>query len=244
MSLITLSYAKIINWLSDVLQEYGIRLNVVNEYGTSKQCSICDTEHENGRVKRGLYICELTGIKINADLNAARNIAKKVGYKTPTPKKILSFIVTTNGVKPITPKEGGNGRDLHGRNPALKGRGGGHWVTHLLRQRGYNCTAERLYVDLDGVHEIDIYCNAGTITVVGEAKVRVGSEVVKDVYYRAQEVRRRYPDKVSGRLVPAIYTMVADPSAVDKARELGVWIVENNKEKVALEEVLRTGQGG
>ena len=74
-----------------------------------------------------------------------------------------------------------------------------------------------------------------------EAKVRVGSEVVKDVYYRAQEVRRRYPDKVSGRLVPAIYTMAADPLAVDKARELGVWIVENN---VVLEEVLRTGQGG
>jgi len=118
------------------------------------------------------------------------------------------------------------------------------WVSYLLRQRGYNCTAERLYVDLDGVHEIDIYCNAGTITVVGEAKVRIGSEVVKDVYYRAQEVRRRYPDKVSGRLVPAIYTMAADPSAVDKARELGVWIVENNKEKVALEEVLRTGQEG
>jgi len=77
-----------------------------------------------------------------------------------------------------------------------------------------------------------------------EAKVRVGSEVMKDAYYRAQGVRRRYPDKVSGRLVPAIYTMAADPSAVDKARELGVWIVENNKEKVALEEVLRTGQGG
>jgi len=99
-------YAKVINWLGEVLQEYGIKINVVNEYGTSKQCSICNMEHEKGRVKRGLYVCELTGIKINADLNAARNIAKKVGYKTPTPRKILSFIVTTNGVKPITPKEG------------------------------------------------------------------------------------------------------------------------------------------
>jgi len=88
------------------LQEYGIRLNVVNEYGTSRQCSICNMEHENGRVKRGLYICELTGIKINADINAARNIAKKAGYKTPTPKKILSYIITTNGVKSLTPMEG------------------------------------------------------------------------------------------------------------------------------------------
>jgi putative transposase len=104
-------FNKIINWLKDVLEEYGIKLNVVNEYGTSKQCSICNMEHEKGRVKRGLYICESTGIKINADLNAARNIAKKAGYKTPTPKKILSFIVTTNGVKPITPKRGSNGRD-------------------------------------------------------------------------------------------------------------------------------------
>ena len=99
-------YVKIIKWLGEVLQEYGIRLNVVNEYGTSKQCSICNANHENGRIKRGLYVCPVTGIKINADLNAARNIAKRAGYETPIPRKILSYIVTSNGVKPLTPKEG------------------------------------------------------------------------------------------------------------------------------------------
>jgi putative transposase len=99
-------FAKIIKWLGEVLQEYGIKLNVVNEHGTSRQCSICSMNHESGRVKRGLYICESTGIKINADLNAARNIARKVGYNTPIPRKILSYIITTNGVKPLTPMEG------------------------------------------------------------------------------------------------------------------------------------------
>jgi putative transposase len=99
-------FNKIVNWLGDVLEEYGIRLNMVNEYGTSRQCSICSMKHENGRVMRGLYICPVTGIKINADLNAARNIAKRIGYNTPIPRKILSYIVTTNGVKPLTPKEG------------------------------------------------------------------------------------------------------------------------------------------
>jgi putative transposase len=99
-------FNKIINWLGDVLEEYGIKLNIVNEYGTSKQCSICSMKHENGRVKRGLYLCQTTGIKINADLNAARNIARRVGYETPIPRKILSYIITTNGVKPLTPKEG------------------------------------------------------------------------------------------------------------------------------------------
>ncbi len=99
-------FNKIINWLKDVLEEYGIKLHVVNEYGTSKQCSICNMEHEKGRIKRGLYVCETTGIEINADINAARNMAKRVGYNAPIPRKILSYIVTTNGVKPITPKEG------------------------------------------------------------------------------------------------------------------------------------------
>jgi len=118
-------FNKIINWLGDVLEEYGIRLNVVNEYGTSRQCSICDMKHENGRVKRGLYICETTGIKINADLNAARNIARKVGYNTPIPRKILSYIVTTNGVKPLTPKEGVTIETPHSETLAQKGQGGG-----------------------------------------------------------------------------------------------------------------------
>jgi len=99
-------FNRIIRWLGEVLEEYGIKLNVVNEYGTSRQCSICDMKHENGRVKRGLYVCPVTGIGINADLNAARNIAKRLGYEAPIPKKILSYIVTTNGVKPLTPKEG------------------------------------------------------------------------------------------------------------------------------------------
>ncbi|MFP3311769.1 MAG: transposase [Caldivirga sp.] len=99
-------FNKVIRWLGEVLQKYGIRLNVVNEYGTSRQCSICNINHENGRIKRGLYICQTTGIKINADLNAARNIAKRAGYETPMPRRILSYIITTNGVKSLTPKEG------------------------------------------------------------------------------------------------------------------------------------------
>jgi transposase len=65
------------------------------------------------------------GIGINADLNAARNIARRVGYNTPIPRKILSYIVTTNGVKPLTPKEGETTKTPKIK-PHPKGRGGGH----------------------------------------------------------------------------------------------------------------------
>jgi hypothetical protein len=111
------------------------------------------------------------------------------------------------------------------------------WVSYFLRQRGYSCTAERLWVNKS--YEFDIYCNAGSITVVGEAKVRAGAGIVEDVLHRAQELQHRRPDKVSGRLVPVLYTMLADPSARQRARELKVWLIENNRELVALEEVLQ-----
>ena len=111
------------------------------------------------------------------------------------------------------------------------------WVSYLLGQRGYRCVAEHLWVD--NSYELDIYCNAGSITVAGEAKVRAGAGIVEDVLHRAQELQHRQPDKVSGRLVPVLYTMLADPSARQRARELKVWLIENNRELVALEETLQ-----
>jgi hypothetical protein len=109
-------------------------------------------------------------------------------------------------------------------------------VQYLLEQRGYRCTAERLRLDAD--YELDIYCNAGVLTAVGEAKVRAGGRDVEKALERAQELLRRQPDKISGRLVPVFYTLVAEPSAVLKAKELKIWLIESKREVVALEEVL------
>jgi hypothetical protein len=109
-------------------------------------------------------------------------------------------------------------------------------VQYLLEQRGYKCTAERLRLDAD--YELDIYCNAGVLTAVGEAKVRAGGRDVEKALERAQELLRRQPDKISGRLVPVFYTLVAEPSAVQKAKELKIWLIESRREVVTLEEVL------
>jgi hypothetical protein len=113
---------------------------------------------------------------------------------------------------------------------------GREMVGYLLEQRGYKCTAERLRLDAD--YELDIYCNAGVLTAVGEAKVRAGGRDVEKVFERAQELLRRQPDKISGKLVPVFYTLVAEPSAVLKAKELGVWLIESKREVVTLEDVL------
>jgi hypothetical protein len=109
-------------------------------------------------------------------------------------------------------------------------------VQYLLERRGYKCTAERLRLDAD--YELDIYCNAGALTAVGEAKVRAGGRDVEKALERARELQRRQPEKISGKLVPVLYTLLAEPPAVQKAKELKVWLIESRREVVTLEEVL------
>jgi hypothetical protein len=116
---------------------------------------------------------------------------------------------------------------------------GREMVQYLLEQRGYRCVAERLRLDAD--YELDIYCNAGAITAVGEAKVRAGGRDVERALERARELQRRWPERISGRLVAVLYTLVAEPSAVQRARELKVWLIESKREVVALEEALGAG---
>jgi hypothetical protein len=142
-------------------------------------------------------------------------------------KRIENRMATKEQIESITISVEESGRDM---------------VQYLLEQRGYKCAAERLRLDAD--YELDIYCNAGAVTAVGEAKVRAGGRDVEKALERAQELLRRQPDKISGRLVPVFYTLVAEPSAVQRAKELGVWLIESRREVVALEEVLGGGRGG
>jgi hypothetical protein len=108
-------------------------------------------------------------------------------------------------------------------------------VQYLLEQRGHRCVAERLRGDSD--YEFDIYCNAGALTAVGEANVMAGGRDVERAFERARELLRRWPDKISGRLVPVLYALVAEPSAVQRARELKVWLIESRRELVPLDTV-------
>ena len=136
-------------------------------------------------------------------------------------KRIEDKMATKEQIESITISVEDSGRDM---------------VQYLLEQRGHRCAVERLRLDSD--YELDIYCNAGALTAVGEAKVRAGRRDVERAFERAQELQRRWPDKISGKLVPVLYALVTEPSAVQRAKELKVWLIEGKREVVALEEVL------
>jgi len=57
---------------------YGINYIEVDEAYTSQTCSICGDINKNNRKHRGLYVCKKCGSVVNADVNGARNILKKV----------------------------------------------------------------------------------------------------------------------------------------------------------------------
>jgi hypothetical protein len=54
-----------------------------------------------------LYACRRTGRKVNADVNAALNIARRNGYRIKITRKIKSYLVTHNDVKPLKPRPEG-----------------------------------------------------------------------------------------------------------------------------------------
>jgi transposase len=65
-----------------------------------------------------LYACRRNGRKVNADVNAELNIARRNGYRIKITRKIKSYLVTHNGVKPLNPRRRANTQDPEVRNPA------------------------------------------------------------------------------------------------------------------------------
>ncbi|WP_240922516.1 transposase [Thermococcus sp. 9N3] len=81
----------VIKRLTEVAEEYGIQVELVNEAFTSKLCPVCGRPHEEARFVRGLFKCPATGLVFNADLVGAFNILKKaVNTITPNPSGLYA----------------------------------------------------------------------------------------------------------------------------------------------------------
>jgi transposase len=69
----------------------GITVIRVSEAYTSQKCSSCGIITKKNRCSRGLYLCQTCGERLNADLNAARNI--------------LHRYLSTNSSSQVVPRE-------------------------------------------------------------------------------------------------------------------------------------------
>ena len=85
------------NKLNQLKEEYGIIITEVNPAYTSKTCSNCGYVSPNNRKSQSVFICAFCGKKINADVNAARNIllrsSQEIGNIYISKSKVLNKLV-------------------------------------------------------------------------------------------------------------------------------------------------------
>jgi IS605 OrfB family transposase len=62
-------------------KQYGIDYELHEESYTSQDCAGCGIRRKQNRIHRGLYCCASCSLVINADVNGALNIIKKVAPK-------------------------------------------------------------------------------------------------------------------------------------------------------------------
>lgn len=70
------SYFELQQFISYKAGLYGIEVRKINPYHTSQNCSVCGHWEEGQRVDQSHFVCKSCGATLNADFNAARNIAK------------------------------------------------------------------------------------------------------------------------------------------------------------------------
>lgn len=79
------SYYQLQQYITYKAKKYGIEVRKVNPYHTSQDCSECGQWMEGQRVSQSTFICKNPecskfGEVVNADYNAARNIAKSTNF--------------------------------------------------------------------------------------------------------------------------------------------------------------------
>jgi chromosome segregation ATPase len=101
-------------------------------------------------------------------------------------------------------------------------------IAYRLREKGIAITniSSLILEDM----EIDIYATDTNICLIGEAKTRVGVNVVEKVDKDIEKLCRKYPNYLKDKVIKVIYGMQVLPDAVDEARKRGIWLVTANKE--------------
>ncbi len=79
--------------LKSKCEYYGINYIEVDEAYTSQTCSVCGDINRNNRKHRGLYVCKKCGNVMNADVNGALNILKKVAGESVVRRILGSGLV-------------------------------------------------------------------------------------------------------------------------------------------------------
>jgi len=82
---------------------------------------------------------------------------------------------------------------------------------------------DRIWID---GREINIYGTSGDLCVIGEATVRLSVKLLEELEEKIDYIRGRKPDLLKPRMIKVVYVDYAVPSALEKARDKGIWVLK------------------
>ena len=74
------SYYELQQFITYKAKRHGIEVRKINPAYTSQRCSRCGNLEDGQRIDQATFVCKACGLKLNADVNAARNIAMSTEF--------------------------------------------------------------------------------------------------------------------------------------------------------------------
>lgn len=74
------SYFELQQFIKYKASKYGIEVRMINPAYTSQVCSVCGNLEDGQRIDQAHFKCKACGAELNADFNAARNIAMSTNF--------------------------------------------------------------------------------------------------------------------------------------------------------------------
>jgi uncharacterized protein YoxC len=92
----------------------------------------------------------------------------------------------------------------------------------LSKELGIEIKLDRLFIN---DKEINIYGASGDICVIGEAFVRVGPRIVREIEEKIELIRKYKPEFLKPKLIKVIYADVVPPKVLELASKNNIWVL-------------------
>jgi len=105
-------------------------------------------------------------------------------------------------------------------------------IKHRIKQDlNVDMELDRVFVDS---MEINIYGANKDLCVIGEATVRLGTNLVDELLDKVELIKRKRSDLLRKKVIKVIYTDYAVPDAVEAAKNNNIWILRWEKDLTPL----------
>jgi uncharacterized protein YoxC len=92
----------------------------------------------------------------------------------------------------------------------------------LSKELGIEIKLDRLFIN---DREINIYGAVGDICVIGEASVRVGPRIVREIEEKIELIRKYKLELLKPKLIKVIYADVVPPKVLELASKNSIWVL-------------------